>query len=329
MAFIAVERYSAMRRVLRKFASGTDPLLVVKGGPGLGKTEAVQRALRRLPHLMLRGKKSALDLYIDLFEHRDMLVVIDDVDALLAIRDGQELVRDVTETVTKKTLRWGTQSSRLVELGIPKQFQTTSRVIVITNSWSDGGVREAIASRALSIDFCPPWREVYLYAAGWFQDQEVLDFVHSNLHILSKPDLRVLLNARQLRGYSVPGVPWQSAFDGCFGVSKRRQAALRILSDASFGSNAARAREFERLGHGDRATFYRHVAELRAKVGNSTKRLIVGEKRGPGRPPKNPAAGLGSDPLVGEPISAHPAIEIKAVVNELVKETGKELVKCF
>ena len=334
MNIIPIDRYTTLRKMLRRFAGSDDPLLLVKGQPGLGKTETIQKVLRQTPHLLVRGKKSPLDLYIDLYEHRDMLVVIDDVDVLLGNKDGQEVIRDVTETVTTKTIRWGTQSPRLEEMGIPKRFKTKSRVILLTNTWSQGGVRDAIASRALAIEFLPTWSELCRYAEKWFDDQVVLDYVNENLPLLEKPDLRILIHARQLRKYGVPGVGWQAAFNECWTVSKKRRAVSELLADESFSSNNKRAAEFVRLGHGDRATFYRHLdwfkgipkKSVERDINQSRSAVTPAEgassgiapfKRRPGRPRKMPPAeGVAVHTLPGSEQAAAP---FKTSVQEVVK----------
>lgn len=335
---IPICEYVVLKKAVRAFVGGGGPLLLVKGRSGLGKTETIQKVLRKTPHLLIRGKKSALDLYIDLFQHRDMLVVIDDVDVLLDNKDGQEILRDVTETVTTKTIRWGTQSPRLEEIGIPKWFKTRSRVILLTNKWAKGGVRDAIASRALAFEFLPPWSELYRYAAKWFDDKVVLNFVQEKLRFLKDPDLRVLQNAKQLREYSVPGLPWQSAFDECLGLSSRQQAALGLLGDVSFGSDAARAREFIRLGHGHRSTFYRKRAELKeisalkepveqivvqsettAGTAKDNQPEVTAPKRRPGRPRKTPPTpDVAAHTLPGSEQGAAP-----------FKTSVKEVAKCL
>jgi hypothetical protein len=336
MNTIPIDRYTTLRKMLLSFAGSDDPLLLVKGQPGLGKTETIQRVLRKMPHLLVRGKKSPLDLYIDLYEHRDMLVVIDDVDALLGHKDGQEIIRDVTETVNTKTIRWGTQSPILEEKGIPKRFQTSSRVILLTNEWRQGGVRDAIASRALAIEFLPTWSELCRYAAKWFDDQVVLDYVNENLPLLEKPDLRILIHARQLRKYGVPGVGWQAAFNECWTVSKKRRAVSELLADESFSSNNQRAAEFVRLGHGDRATFYRHLGRFKGTPKRSVERVVAQSKsaatpaegassgmappkRRPGRPRKTPPV---QDVVVRTP----PGIEQAAAH---FQTSVKEVTKCF
>jgi hypothetical protein len=277
MADVTVTKYSVLKELVRKWATGKLQLLVIIGSPGVGKTRAITAAVGEQPHVIVRGKKSPLDLYVDLYRQRDQLVILDDVESVLATQDGQELIRDLTETSAVKTLRWGTQSQKLAELDVPKLFDTTSRAVILANRWAKGGIHDAIASRGIVVRFKPDWIEAYRYAGRWCRDQTVLDHVHRHLTELRQPDLRIIVNAVKLRRAQVRGVDWRDLFNDRMPCSKTRTAVAELVADVSFASDADRGRAFVEKGYGDRATFYRQVKEHRKRIGRAAgvKRIIA------------------------------------------------------
>ena len=172
-----ISKYGQLRRAASGFAKGTAKNLAIVGAPGVGKTETIVRLLRHSPHVIVRGRKSAIDFYVQLFLNRDKLIILDDAEGLLADPAGRELVRDLTEHVGIKTLRWGTQSRVLTSKGVPSEFDTRSRLLILTNRLQAGDITEAISNRVLALTFEPSWVEVYRHACKWVRDQEILDFV--------------------------------------------------------------------------------------------------------------------------------------------------------
>lgn len=64
---LIVRTYDEFRRLVEAFASGAYELLVIVGGPGLGKSEIVKRIMQKklgaLGWGLIKGKHSPLDLY--------------------------------------------------------------------------------------------------------------------------------------------------------------------------------------------------------------------------------------------------------------------------
>lgn len=275
--------YEDLKSRAVSFAQAKLPLVVLIGNPGLGKTETFKDACEGSPFLHISGNKRPFDLYIDLHRNIDKPVILDDVEPLMGKDEGKVLIRQLTETVSLKTVAWGSQTRILDNLDppVPHSFLTRSPVCLVTNKWRSTGIMKAIESRAVLFDFTPSWIEAYKYAGTWFHDQEVLDFVHSNLAVMRNPDLRLLVKAKMLRD---AGLEWQSLFDDCIGAGggqsseRRKQAEVERLLALDLPMEE-RVRLFEGGGFGERATFYRHKKKiLQAKSQVIPPRIVVSSK---------------------------------------------------
>jgi hypothetical protein len=89
--------YFELEKIVRAFARGYLRLLVLIGGHGLGKSQIIRQALAG-PSCWLEGNLSVFGLYCQLWEHRNLPVVLDDVDGLYAQRDGVRLLKCLTQS---------------------------------------------------------------------------------------------------------------------------------------------------------------------------------------------------------------------------------------
>ena len=74
-------------------------------------------------------------MYVKLYRHRDQFVVIDDVDALYADRSGVRLLKCLCQTEEEEAVAWHSDVRSLERQGIPREFTTKSRVVIISNDW--------------------------------------------------------------------------------------------------------------------------------------------------------------------------------------------------
>lgn len=270
--------YSELEELLTAFAGGKIGLLIILGRPGLAKSETVKAAVQGKDALVVGGRKSPLDLYTDLYHHRDTPIVLNDADRLLEEKDGRELVRALTETSDPKQLTWGTKTRILDDEGIPRRFWTRSSVCIITNWWaSDHPVFEALESRGEFVRFDPSWSEVYKQAARWFWDQEIYDYIHGRLSDLRQPDCRLLVKAANRKKAGLELMDWRRIIDeyvdDAVGLTVRR-----LLDDQTFLTNVARVKAFEEMTGYDRATFYRRMRDLeRYRPAEKVPRLLLAD----------------------------------------------------
>ena len=259
-----ISTYSDLRRLARKFADSQVNLMLLIGRPGLMKTETFKHACRGKPALVVSGKKAPLDLYMDLYAHRNQLVVLDDVEPLLDNKDGQVLIRGLTETTEVKRISWGTRTPILDKKSkpIPRTFTTSSRVCVIANKWRSNGIFEAIESRAIKFTFTPSWAEVYTEAGKWFHDQEVLDYVYDHIRTMKNPDARLLKKAVEVRSLGLRSQDWRAVFDARMESDAIDREIMRLVADTTL-TQTERVTEFEAGGFGDRATYFRRLKKQR------------------------------------------------------------------
>lgn len=258
-----ISTYSDLQTIAQQFADSQVNLLLLIGRPGLMKTETFKHACLGEPALFISGKKAPLDLYIDLYAHRNQLVVLDDVEPLLDNKDGQVLIRGLTETTKVKRISWGTRTSLLNQDSkpVPRSFLTSSRVCIIANKWKSNGIFEAIESRAIKFTFTPSWAEVYTEAGKWFHDQEVLDYVYNNISTMKNPDARLLNKAVEIRKLGLQSQDWRAVFDACMDSDAVDREVMRLLADTAL-TQTERVAQFEAGGFGDRATFFRRRKKL-------------------------------------------------------------------
>ena len=126
---VQVPTYAELEHYVRAFAEGHFNLLLLFGSPGVGKSRAARQALAG-PHCWIGGQATALGIYLEAYRHRHLPIVLDDVDGLDGNRDGIRVLKALAQTEPLKTLSWLTKTSLLQRAGVPRQFTTTSRLVV-------------------------------------------------------------------------------------------------------------------------------------------------------------------------------------------------------
>jgi hypothetical protein len=209
-----VNRYSQLRELYRGYADGKLNLVLVLGSPGLGKGVGLKTALVGKGGLYVKGHRTHMKFYMELYQHKDKPVAIDDADSFLANKQLRELIKHLTETDQYKKIDYGTTSKRLADEGIPGHFYTTSGCAIVCNSWdSDDPICQAIESRAEVIHFTPDWAEVYREIGTWFWDQEIYDYLWEKLPFLKQPDMRLVKRAYDRKKSKLKELPWQEVID--------------------------------------------------------------------------------------------------------------------
>lgn len=258
-----VRKYDELEALVASFVEGDIPLLVILGTPGLSKSQSLKAGIGDNDCLFIKGRKSPLSFYTDLYVHKDEPVIIDDADDLMSQQLCRSYVKALTETDTHKRLDYDTKTKILDEEGIPRHFYTSSSVCIITNSWGNDPIYGALASRAELVHFNPDWNEVYRQAATWFWDQEILDYLHARLDVLRQPDLRIVVKAWNRKKSGNKLLDWKKVIDDhCDDAPGLR---LRTLLDDPKIKTMAKRQEMwcDETGE-SRATFYRRLEKIRS-----------------------------------------------------------------
>ncbi len=279
---IIEKTYDGFEELLGAFAAGGIPLLVAVGRPGLGKSRRLRRAVANQRTLVVRGRKSALDFYTDLYGCKDLPVILDDANDLMSQRLCRDYVCALTETERYKRLDYGTKTKILAEEAVPKFFWTASPVCLIANHWNvNDPIFQALESRAEFVYFDPDWAEVYREVGTWFWDQLIYDYVWERLDALREPDVRLFIKAYNRKKAGLARMTWQKVIDAQVD-DEIGLVVRRLIDDDSFSSNVARAAAFIEITKADRATFYRRLRQIRRyRPAAKPARIVLGRTEPP------------------------------------------------
>jgi hypothetical protein len=250
--------YAQLETYLRAFAQGHFHLLILIGAGGLAKSRMVRAALDG-QGCWIEGNATPFGMYAKLYRHRDQFVVIDDVDALYADRSGVRLLKCLCQTEEAKTVAWHSDARSLERQGIPREFTTTSRVVIISNDWKTLNTNvAALQDRGHVLVFAPNAAEVHTQAGTWFDDPEIYGWFAANLHRVREPSLRHYVRAKELKA---AGMDWTEILASGDDNRRARLAAELLASDA-YASVEARAAAFVERGGGCRATFFNYRRKI-------------------------------------------------------------------
>lgn len=254
-----VTTYSGLEKYAEASAAGHLNLLVITGDPGLAKSRTIRQALGQ-DVCWIDGNATPFGIYMACFESRGKPLVLDDVDGLYSDRNGVRLLKSLGQSEELKSVSWETASSILDKRGIPRQFTTTSRVVIIANEWKCMNADvAALNDRGHLIHFAPGPLEVHLQASTWFWDQQVFDVVAANLHLVERHSLRTYTKAAELKQASMD---WKEfVLSRC--LSGTPLEVARLKADPSFATEKERVEAFIAAGHGNRATYYNHLKRLK------------------------------------------------------------------
>jgi hypothetical protein len=256
---VCLTTFADLEPYILAFGAGHLNLLMIFGPPGVGKSRLVRQALGSQV-CWIGGQATPFGIYLQAYEHRHKPIVLDDVDGFYADRLGVRLLKALGQTERTKTLSWQSAAPILERQSIPRQFTTTSRVVLIGNDWKTLNADvAALEDRGHLLLFEPSPLEVHRQAARWFWDQEIFDFVADHLHLMAQHSLRTYFHAWELKQ---AGLNWRQGVLGrCLTGAALEVAKLK--ADPTFASEDERVRAFVQSGAGCRASYFRHAKKLR------------------------------------------------------------------
>ena len=149
--------------------------------------------------------------------------------------------------------------------GIPREFTTKCRVVIISNDWKTLNKNvAALQDRGHVLLFQPSAAEVHRKAGTWFDDREIYDWFAANLHRVHEPSMRHYVRARELKA---AGMDWTEVL-AAEAENKRARIAAELLASAVHGTTAERVKEFVEQGGGCRATFFNYRRKIGGGSGN-------------------------------------------------------------
>lgn len=259
---ITIRTYDELNRFVEAFADGHLNLLILTGSAGIAKSQSVRNAMQGRA-CWIEGNATAFGIYTKLYQNRDKLVVIDDVDSLYSSKAAVRLLKCVCQTDEQKHVAWETRAVGRDGDDIPREFVTTSRVVIIANEWKtlDKNVA-AVQDRGHLVAFEPTPEEVHIKVAEWFWDQTIYDWFGHNLHMIPDHSMRHYVRAAELQA---AGINWVQHL--LSEIPAKTRMVAEIMADPTLTTEAERVAVFKDRGGGSRATYFNHKKKLRSEGG--------------------------------------------------------------
>ena len=256
---IRITTYRQLESYLCAFAEEHLNLLILVGAPGLAKSRTVRRLLGE-GVCWIEGNATPFGMYTKLYRFRDKFVVIDDVDSLYADRNGIRLLKCLCQTEEEKAVAWHSAARSLEREGIPREFVTKSRVVIICNDWRTLNRNVvALQDRGYLLVFEPTAQEVHQKTGEWFDEPDIYDWFGKNLHLITDASMRHYLRAAGLKR---AGMDWMRILP-IAPENKRHRLVAELLADTSFCSEESRVQAFGERGGGCRATYFNYARRLK------------------------------------------------------------------
>ena len=257
---IRIHTYNALDEWIQAFARGFLNLVILIGSPGLQKSRVIRQVLGDAAR-WIEGHATAFGMYCELYRHRGLPIVIDDVDSLYADRQAVRLLKCLCQTESRKRINWCSKASALEREGIPQEFFTTSKVLIIANDWQTLNRNvAALQDRGHSLIFEPSSLEVHVRTSDWYWDQEIYDFIGEHLHLIDEPSMRDYCSAWEIKRFCQD---WRPILLQRWGVTGTRLLVAQLKADPSYASEEERVRTFVQKSGGCRATYFNHARRLR------------------------------------------------------------------
>jgi hypothetical protein len=281
-----VRTYARYDEHVRAFFTGAYHLLMIVGRPGLAKTHAFESHLSTASHL-IRGWAAPLQVYMDIYRHRDHLLIFDDAETLWKKPGGRVLLRSLSEHKPKKLMQWTSTAPQLERNGVPQSFFTSSKVAIVANRFVFGEAEEydAVLDRGHLIVFDPSPLEVHLHVSTWFWDQEIYDHIRERLHLIEHNSARMYLKAWERKRASGD---WRKLIEVAYCMDSTRRVVMALESDPSLRTVADRVKKFKEQTGASRATYFNIKRELAGAGGQLPfQRLEVPPRQLRAKPPED------------------------------------------
>ena len=272
---LTLKSYEELNALVQAFAEGKLNLVILVGTAGVAKSQTVRNRLGGRS-CWIEGNATSFGIYQKLYQHRNQPVVIDDVDSLYSDKAAVRMLKCVCQTDSIKSVAWNSASASLAAEGIPRSFETTSRLMIIANDWKtlDANVA-AVQDRGHLVFFEPTPEEVHLHVANWFWDQQIFNWFADHLHLISEPSMRLYIRAS---GLKESGLDWVKALLSNT-IPEKALLVARLKGDPRFTEERDRVREFTRLGGGGQTTWYKWSKRIRNPGGISHLKVPLQHQR--------------------------------------------------
>ena len=165
-------------------------------------------------------------MYIKLYRHRDQFVVSTTSMPSTPTAAGFAC-SCLCQTEEEKSVAWHSEAHSLEKQGIPREFTTKSRVVIISNDWKTLNKNvAALQDRGHVLLFQPGEAEVHRKAGTWFDNPEIYQWFAANLHRVREPSMRHYVRAKELKA---AGMDWTAVL-AVEAENKRERLAAELLA---------------------------------------------------------------------------------------------------
>ena len=234
-------------------------LLTVVSRGGLGKTFISEDELMEEAPLIFTGHVTPMAMYKALYERsyeeKDVIVVFDDVDALMLNKTNVALLKQICDTRETKTVKYFTSSGMLGD--IPREFETKCKVLMLMNDVKpEDRNLKALMTRSHLVHFVPEDTEILSNMKEFGEDKAILDFIEIYASFSTSLNLRCYKRAVELKD---SGLDWKTSIVNDLNVDLHFLEIHKLLK--KYKTNKEREKHFSE----SRATYYRKLKYLLSK----------------------------------------------------------------
>lgn len=218
-------RFGFTSQLVEMVATGQTASTILVGEGGLGKSYTVTKALKaaglrdvsemepgdivapRMAFRVVKGFSTAKGLYRMLYENRNSIIVLDDVDSLLKDPDALNLLKGALDSYDKRIISWNTN---VADDGLPRSFEFTGGVVFISNIRIDK-IDQALRSRSMVVDLTMTMDEKIERMGTIMADPEfmpevemnckedALDLINQYKDVAKEVSMRTLIKVTKIR----------------------------------------------------------------------------------------------------------------------------------
>ena len=261
---VSSNQLDIIKKYIKMVGVGKMEALIIHSKAGLGKTYTILNTLKeaKIDFKYLSGYMTPLGLYRYLYENRDKIIVLDDVEGLLT--------NEISIAIMKSAL-WKAGDTRTVcydstakQLGkTPKSFEFTGQIVLLTNEVGANKTSEnykALLSRTTTFELVYTFDQIIAQSKKIIEKRKLTNPQKEKvLEILEKIDSSFTFNFRELdRLIKFVEFDIESAETMFFNSSKANEevkAYLRIVS--KWNSTELQIEMFKRETGLSRRSYYR------------------------------------------------------------------------
>lgn len=266
-----INSFGELEDFIEMFREKEVDFMALKGNPGTGKSHMVKEIIdvgepgERMGEeeaLYINTHLTPLQAYKLLFEYRDDPIIIDDIETLVKNLKLRSLFKQVGETQKRKWLQWQSTTTKLDNT--PRNFSTTSNLLIISNEFSSNVVnKRALLDRGFLLEFKPVKSELVekmremVESSNIKGGKDVLDFLLEFFDVSDKINLRTLYKGLKLKKW---GKDWKSRILRMLNV-KKEKAIIPELEER-YETVKEACEEWQRITGRCEKTYYNYKKNL-------------------------------------------------------------------